>query len=53
MVKKSQWKTGILLKMDTVKMTHPTLVNLEILNSLRGNFYYEETVTLKVIVEES
>ena len=42
MVKKSQWKTGILLKMDiyskddTFDTSKPGNFN-----SLRGNFYYE------------
>ena len=53
MVKKCQWKTGMLLKMDiysedntfdTSKPGH--------FNNLRGYFYYE-TVTLKLIEEES
>ena len=53
MVEKSQWETGILLKMhahcedDTFNTSKP-----ENCNSLIGSFYYE-TVTLKLIEEES
>ena len=52
-VKKSHWKTGILLKMyiysetDTFDTSKPGNCN-----SLRGHFYYE-TVTLKLNEEES
>ena len=51
MVKKSQWKLGILSKIDIMNMTHFTVVNLEILTVLKGNFCYD-TVTLNLIEEK-
>ena len=51
-VKKSQWKTGTLLKLDiyseddTFDISKPGNCN-----SLRGNFYYQETVTLKLLLK--
>ena len=44
MAKKSQWKPGILFKMDDTSKSRN-------FNSLRGNFYHD-TVTLNLIEEE-
>ena len=51
---KSQWKTGILLKMDIYTSEDVTFDTSKPGNfdSLRDNFYYE-TVILKLIEEES